>query len=76
MNGFELFLWGILPYIVFTIFLGGLIYRYQKDQFGWTTKSSEFLEKRKLRIGSLLFHWGIIFVLAGHVAGILIPVDV
>lgn len=41
----DLLLWGIFPYIVLTIFIGGLIYRYQKDQFGWTTKSSEFLEK-------------------------------
>ncbi|WP_033827066.1 respiratory nitrate reductase subunit gamma [Bacillus andreraoultii] len=75
MNGLNLFLWAILPYIVLTIFIGGLIYRYQKDQFGWTTKSSELLEKRRLRVGSLLFHWGIIFVFGGHIAGILVPIE-
>lgn len=68
-------LWGILPYIVLTIFIGGHIYRYQKDQFGWTSKSSEFLEKKHLRIGSTLFHFGIIFVLGGHFLGILVPVS-
>lgn len=68
-------LWGVIPYIVFTIFIGGHIYRYQKDQFGWTTKSSEFLEKKRLRIGSLLFHFGIIFVLGGHILGLIIPVE-
>ncbi|MGA8942922.1 MAG: respiratory nitrate reductase subunit gamma [Thermoactinomyces sp.] len=73
---FDQFLWGYLPYIVFTIFIGGHIYRYQHDQFGWTSKSSEFLEKKHLRTGSLMFHWGILFVLGGHVMGILIPVDV
>ncbi|RKQ37233.1 respiratory nitrate reductase subunit gamma [Oceanobacillus halophilus] len=70
----DLLLWGIFPYIVLTLFIGGHIYRYQKDQFGWTTKSSEFLEKKRLRIGSLLFHWGIIFVFGGHVLGLIIPI--
>lgn len=69
------FLWGILPYIVLTIFVVGHVYRYKHDQFGWSSKSSEFLEKKRLRIGSLMFHWGMFFVLAGHVMGILIPVD-
>ena len=67
------FLWGYLPYIVLTIFIGGHIFRYQHDQFGWTSKSSEFLEKKRLRIGSLMFHWGFLFVVGGHVMGILIP---
>jgi nitrate reductase gamma subunit len=69
----DQFLWVILPYIVIIIFIGGHIYRYNHDQFGWTTKSSEVLEKRKLAIGSTLFHWGIIFVFGGHVMGVLIP---
>lgn len=69
------FLWGILPYIVATIFIGGHIYRYQHDQFGWTTKSSEFLEKKRLKIGSRLLHWGLLFVIAGHVIGLFIPID-
>ncbi|MBU8785184.1 MULTISPECIES: respiratory nitrate reductase subunit gamma [Bacillus] len=69
----EQILWVILPYIVLTIFIGGHIYRYQHDQFGWTAKSSEMLEKKKLAVGSSLFHWGIFFVIGGHVMGILIP---
>ena len=70
----DLLLWGVFPYIVLTIFILGHIYRYQKDQFGWTTKSSEFLEKKRLRVGSLLFHWGLLFVFGGHVLGLIIPV--
>lgn len=73
---FEQFLWVILPYLVLTIFIGGHIYRYQHDQFGWTSKSSELLEKKMLRIGSNLFHWGIIFVFGGHVMGLLIPIEI
>ncbi|UOE77880.1 respiratory nitrate reductase subunit gamma [Parageobacillus thermoglucosidasius] len=70
------FLWVILPYISLTIFISGHIWRYQYDQFGWTSKSSEILEKKQLRLGSLLFHWGILFVFVGHVMGIFIPESV
>lgn len=72
----EQFLWIVLPYIVLTIFIAGHIYRYQHDQFGWTSKSSELLEKKLLRVGSNLFHWGIIFVFFGHVSGLLVPIEV
>ncbi|MEF3351841.1 respiratory nitrate reductase subunit gamma [Paenibacillus sp. GYB006] len=67
------FFWVIYPYIILILFLVGLYYRYQTDQFGWTAKSSELLEKKKLRLGSNLFHIGIILVFFGHVGGILIP---
>lgn len=72
----EKFLWEFLPYIIFTIFIGGHIYRYQTDQFGWTSKSSELLEKKQLKWGSTLFHFGIVFAFLGHVMGILIPAGV
>ena len=71
----EQFLRAVFPYIVLTIFVGGHIYRYQHDQFGWTSKSSELLEKKQLRIGSNLFHFGIIFVFFGHVMGLIIPIE-
>ncbi|MBB6445333.1 respiratory nitrate reductase subunit gamma [Bacillus benzoevorans] len=73
---FEQFLWIVLPYIILTIFIAGHIYRYQHDQFGWSSKSSELLEKRLLRVGSNLFHFGLIFVFGGHVMGLLIPIEV
>ena len=41
--------------------------------FGWTTRSSQLYENRLLRLGSPLFHFGILFVILGHVGGILIP---
>lgn len=67
------FLWVIFPYICIVIFIVGHIFRYQYDQFGWTAKSSEFIEKRQLMIGSFLFHIGIIPVFLGHVSGLIIP---
>ena len=67
------FLWVIFPYICIAVFVVGHIFRYKNDQFGWTAKSSEFIEKKQLMIGSLLFHIGIFPVILGHVAGLGIP---
>ncbi|MFC4597991.1 respiratory nitrate reductase subunit gamma [Cohnella hongkongensis] len=72
----DLFLWGVLPYIVLTLFIAAIVWRYVTNPFGWTSKSSEMLEKRKLKWGSLLFHYGILAVFCGHVAGLLVPVEV
>ena len=66
-------LWMTLPYIAFTSFVLGHIWRYRTDQFGWTTRSSQIYESRLLRLGSPLFHFGILGVLGGHVVGLLIP---
>lgn len=70
------FLWGVYPYLSLMLLVVGTLARYNYDQIGWTSKSSELLEKRLLRTGSLLFHWGIILVFFGHVAGLLVPVAV
>ena len=51
----------------------GHIWRYRYDKFGWTTRSSQLYENRLLRLGSPLFHFGILFVVLGHVGGLLIP---
>ncbi|MCF6092566.1 respiratory nitrate reductase subunit gamma [Microaerobacter geothermalis] len=75
MNWGDQFLWVIYPYVVITIFIVGHIYRFNTDQYGWTSKSSELLEKRILKWGSILFHWGIVFVFFGHIAGLLIPIS-
>lgn len=66
-------LWVIFPYLCLAVFVIGHIYRYRQDQFNWTAKSSEFIEKKHLRAGSMLFHIGIIPVFFGHVAGLGIP---
>lgn len=73
MNMFDQFLWVIFPYAALMIFVVGHIFRYRHDQFNWTAKSSEFIEKKQLMFGSLLFHLGVIPVFFGHVSGLLIP---
>ncbi|EKN67262.1 respiratory nitrate reductase subunit gamma [Schinkia azotoformans] len=74
MTAFDYFLWVLIPYLSLTIFVVGHIHRYNYDQYGWGAKSSEFLQKDNLlKWGSILFHYGVIFVFFGHVAGVLIP---
>lgn len=69
----DTLLWVVLPYLCIAVFVGGHIWRYRYDKFGWTTRSSQLYERRLLRIGSPLFHYGILLVIAGHVFGILVP---
>ncbi|ANY71484.1 MULTISPECIES: respiratory nitrate reductase subunit gamma [Paenibacillus] len=73
MNMMDQLLWVIVPYVCIVVFIVGHIYRYRTDQFNWTAKSSEFIEKKRLKAGSLMFHLGIIPVIGGHVAGLGIP---
>ena len=67
------FLWVIFPYICLAVFVVGHIWRYRYDKFGWTTRSSQLYESRLLRIGSPLFHFGILGVFLGHVMGLGVP---
>ena len=69
----DTFLWVIVAYLAIAVFIGGHVWRYRYDKFGWTTRSSQLYENRLLRLGSPLFHWGILLVLLGHIGGILIP---
>ncbi|TDB84370.1 respiratory nitrate reductase subunit gamma [Actinomadura sp. KC216] len=66
-------LWVALPYVTIAVFVLGHIWRYRYDKFGWTTRSSQLCEQRLLRIGSPLFHFGILLVLLGHVGGLVVP---
>jgi len=73
MNMGNQFLWVIFPYICMAVFVVGHIYRYRVDQFSWTAKSSEFIEKKQLKIGSMMFHLGVMPVIAGHIVGLGVP---
>ncbi len=72
----EVFWWVVFPYVTLTIMVVGLLYRYAFRQLTWAAPSTNFLEKKWLRIGSPLFHYGIIFAFIGHIMGILIPIGV
>jgi nitrate reductase gamma subunit len=76
LNLWHQFLWVIFPYLSLVTFVLGHIFRYRYDQYGWTSKSSQLLERRILMWGVLLFHWGFLFVFGGHVMGLLVPIGV
>ena len=65
--------WVVLPYLAAATFAVGHVWRWRFDRLGWTSQSSQLLEQRWLRIGSPLFHIGVLGVLAGHVLGMLVP---
>ena len=66
-------LWIAVPYAAFAVFVTGHFWRYRRDQLGWSARSTQLLERRLLRLGSLSFHLGMLAVLGGHVVGILVP---
>lgn len=75
MSAPSVFFWGVFPYVCLLIMIVGTVYRYNSNQLSWTSKSSELLERRLLITGSILFHIGILFVLGGHIMGLLVPMQ-
>lgn len=73
MSNVHHFLFGIYPYIALSIFLLGSLVRFDREQYTWKSDSSQLLRAKQLRLGSNLFHIGILFLFFGHAAGLLTP---
>lgn len=70
-------IFGVFPYIAGSIFLLGSLLRYERGQYTWRAMSSQSLHNtRSFRLGSILFHLGIILLFFGHLAGLLTPKEV
>ena len=69
----NLMLWVVYPYLCLASFAIGHFWRYRVDQFGWTTRSSQLYERKLLRMGSLLFYFGALAAIGGHVLGLIVP---
>ncbi|RKG39791.1 respiratory nitrate reductase subunit gamma [Acinetobacter rongchengensis] len=76
MNTLHQFIFGIYPYIALSIFLLGSLMRFEREQYSWKSESSQLLYQGQLRLGSILFHVGIIGLFFGHLFGLLTPVAV
>jgi len=74
MNYVNQFLFGIYPYIALAIFLVGSLIRFDREQYSWKSESSQTLNSGMLRLGSPLFHIGVLGLFFGHMAGLLTPV--
>ena len=72
-NYINQFFFGIFPYIAITVFFLGSLLRYDRDQYTWKASSSQLLRKKDMRLGSNLFHIGIIMLFFGHMGGLLTP---
>lgn len=73
MSRADTFFWVLLPYVALTSFGVGHVWRYRRDGYTWTARSTQLLERRLLFVGSVAFHLGMLGVIGGHVIGILIP---
>ena len=67
------FWFGIYPYIAIATMIIGSILRYDQDPYSWKADSSQLLSRKGLRLGSNLFHIGILFIFFGHLGGLLTP---
>lgn len=76
MSYFNTLAFGIYPYVAMIILFIGSWIRYDREQYTWKASSSQLLEKKKLRTGSILFHVGVLGIFFGHFFGLLTPVEV
>ncbi len=63
------FLFGIYPYIAAALFLFGSLARFEREQYSWKADSSQLLYRGNLRLGSILFHVGILGLFFGPSGG-------
>ncbi len=73
MSYLNTLFFGIYPYIALAVFFIASLIRYDRDQYGWRTGSSQMLRAAELKRGSRLFHIGILLLFVGHFFGLLTP---
>lgn len=73
MHYLNVLFFDIYPYLCGTVFLIGSWLRYDYGQYTWRASSSQMLDKKGMRLGSNLFHIGILGILFGHLFGLLTP---
>lgn len=67
------FFFGIYPYLAIGVMVFGSLLRYDRDPYSWKADSSQLMSRKGLRLGSNLFHVGIILLFFGHMVGLLTP---
>ena len=72
-NNLNTLLFGIYPYVCLIVLLLGSLIRFDREPYTWKSDSSQMLRSGQLRLGSNLFHYGVIVVILGHFVGFLAP---
>lgn len=67
---------GLYPYVALAVFALGSLLRFDREQYTWKSDSSQLLRRGQLRLGSNLFHIGILGIFFGHLVGLLTPAAV
>jgi nitrate reductase gamma subunit len=73
MNTSNFLLFGAYPYIAVTVMIVGSWARYDREQYTWKAGSTQMLNNKDMRWGSNLFHIGVLFIIFGHLFGLLTP---
>ncbi len=74
MDHLHALLFQLYPYLAGAIFIVGSILRFDMAPYTWKTNSSQLFDSGPLfRIGSNLFHIGILSLFFGHLVGLLMP---
>ena len=76
MNSLNTILFGVYPYVCLAVFLIGSLIRFDREPYTWRSESSQMLRTGQLRLGSNLFHIGILGIFFGHLGGLLTPIPV
>ena len=66
-------LFGLYPYIAIVACVVASLIRFDREQYTWKAGSSQLLRGKGMVLASNLFHVGIIFVICGHIIGLLTP---
>ncbi len=69
----DRFLYVGLPYVAIVTAVVGCVWRLKRNPFSVTTRSSQFLEDKRLLWGSTPWHIGIFIVLLAHLLAFLFP---
>ncbi len=69
----DAFLYVGLPYLSLAILIIGTVVRFRQAPFSVSSLSSQVLEKKKLALGTIPWHLGILILLLGHLVAFLFP---
>jgi nitrate reductase gamma subunit len=69
----DTLLFAVLPYVALILFFIVTVQRYRQQSFSYSSLSSQFLENDRHFWALVPFHYGILFVLLGHVVAFLLP---
>ncbi len=62
-------IWGVYPYVAFTLFFTVPVIRMVFRPYSFTTRASGLFNRQVQGWAMHLFHWGILAVLLGHISG-------